>query len=190
MIKYGLIYDPAFFTWLEVNLDQVLARDATALKYIIRKSCEVKAKIVALDEKEGAAGIRALLNLGHTFGHAIEAGSGYGTWLHGEAVAAGTVMAARFSQRLGLIDTTLANRIEALMVRCNMPVSLHNSHIPAQDKVKISTEQFLSLMAGDKKVSDGKLSLILLKGELGQALITEEYDRAMLKQLVSEFCNV
>ena len=158
IIKYGLIRDLAFFEWLEQNLLKLLARDPAALDYAIRISCEHKAEIVALDERE--SGVRALLNLGHTFGHAIENGMGYGEWLHGEAVAAGTVMAADLSQRLGMIDRATAARITALYQRAGLPV------VPPD----LGAEKYLELMGLDKKVEAGKMRFILLN-KIGEAVI-------------------
>lgn len=158
VIKYGLIRDPDFFAWLEANIDGLLARDTDALAYAIERSCTNKAEVVAADETE--QGERALLNLGHTFGHAIETGMGYGAWLHGEAVAAGTMMAAVLSQRLGWLDGTDVARIERLHVRAGLPVI--GPDLPV--------ERYLALMAGDKKVEGGRLRLVLLKA-LGKAVM-------------------
>lgn len=168
IIKYGLIRDLPFLEWLENNLDKLLARDSNALIYAIERSCRNKADIVAADERE--SGQRALLNLGHTFGHAIETGMGYGNWLHGEAVASGMVMAARLSQTLGWISTKDVHRIMDLIERANLPVKA-----PAQ----MTVDRFLELMAIDKKVSDGVLRLILLKA-IGKAVFTSDYTRPSL----------
>ncbi|MEO5574451.1 MAG: 3-dehydroquinate synthase [Gammaproteobacteria bacterium] len=161
VIKYGLISDAAFFAWLEINMDALRARDPAALIYAIERSCRNKADVVAADERE--SGVRALLNLGHTFGHAIETGMGYGVWLHGEAIGAGMLMAADLSWRLGWLSAEDKERTKNLLVRAGLPV-----FAPAE----ISRERFAELMAVDKKVMDGKLRLILLKA-IGQAVITD-----------------
>lgn len=161
VIKYGLIRDAEFFTWLEANMERLVACDAEALAYAVSISCRNKAEVVAADERE--SGVRALLNLGHTFGHAIETGMGYGNWLHGEAVAAGTLLAARLSERLGWIDQLSVARIRALFERAQLPV---------QAPV-LGEARYLELMQLDKKVEDGKLRLILLKG-IGQAVIASD----------------
>lgn len=169
VIKYGLIRDPEFFAWLETNLDKLLARDPEALAFAIHRSCRNKAEVVAADERE--SGVRATLNLGHTFGHAIETGMGYGEWLHGEAIAAGMTMAADLSRRLGWLTTAETTRIEKLMKRARLPVRAPGS---------LSSARFLELMAVDKKVLDGRLRLVLLK-HLGEAVITDEYPRTGLE---------
>lgn len=150
VIKYGIILDADFFTWLEGNLDALLRLDGPAMAYCIRRCCELKAEVVAADERE--AGLRALLNLGHTFGHAIEAEMGYGNWLHGEAVAAGIVMAARASERLGQFSSADTQRIIALLERAGLPVN-GPSEMSAQD--------YLPHMLRDKKVLAGELRLVL-----------------------------
>lgn len=169
VIKYGLIRDCEFYHWLEINLASLLARDATNLALAIERACRNKAEIVNADEFE-ATGIRALLNLGHTFGHAIETGLGYGTWLHGEAVSAGIVMAADLSWRLGWLNHADYEGITALLRRANLPV-----HPPAA----ITPQQFLELMAVDKKVAAGQLRLVLLKN-IGTAVISADYPAALL----------
>ncbi|HJV24383.1 MAG TPA: 3-dehydroquinate synthase [Aromatoleum sp.] len=158
VIKYGLIRDPAFFEWLEGNLEKLLQRDADALAFAVERSCANKAEVVAADETE--QGERALLNLGHTFGHAIETGMGYGNWLHGEAVAAGTMMAAELSRLLGWLSSADVARIEALFARAGLPVV----------GAKMPVEQYLDLMAHDKKVEAGRLRLVLLR-QIGRAVI-------------------
>ncbi|MER5002632.1 3-dehydroquinate synthase [Atlantibacter hermannii] len=150
VIKYGIILDDAFFDWLEANLDAVMALDTTAMAYCIRRCCELKAEVVAADERE--SGLRALLNLGHTFGHAIEAEMGYGNWLHGEAVAAGMVMAARTAQRLGQFHEDEIQRIITLLKRAGLPVNGPQSMAPAA---------YLPHMMRDKKVLAGELRLVL-----------------------------
>lgn len=168
VIKYGLINDPVFFDWLDGNLDRLLARDPEALAYAIERSCRDKAAIVAEDETE--AGARALLNLGHTFGHAIETGMGYGAWLHGEAVGTGMVLAGQLSARLGWLTNADLERIVSLMGRAGLPTVA-----PAE----IDSRRFLELMAVDKKVQDGLLRLVLLKG-IGKAVITAEATAAQI----------
>jgi 3-dehydroquinate synthase len=172
VIKYGLILDAGFFQWLEANIAQLTARDPEALAYAIRRCCEVKAQVVAGDERE--SGARALLNLGHTFGHAIEAGLTYGTWLHGEAVAAGVVMAARLSQRMGLLAQPEVERVESLLSRANLPV-----RPPA-----LGVERYLELMGMDKKVEGGKLRLILLR-RIGEAFVTSEFPESELRAVLA-----
>jgi 3-dehydroquinate synthase len=176
--KYGLIRDAAFFEWQERNMEALLNRDPQALAYAVKRSCENKAEVVALDEREG--GLRATLNLGHTFGHAIEAGIGYGGWLHGEAVSAGTVMAADMSLRLGWIDEALFHRIVDLLKRAKVPISPPES---------MDVQTFKTIMAVDKKVADGLLRLILLKGPLGNCVFTGEYDRKALDDTLAAFCK-
>jgi len=170
VIKYGLIRDRPFLDWLEANLDALLARDAAALSEAIERSCRNKAGIVAADERE--TGERALLNLGHTFGHAIETGVGYGQWLHGEAVAAGMVMAADLSARLGWLGREQVERIRALLARARLPLD---------PPPELTPDDFLRLMAVDKKVKDGRLRLILLR-ELGQGVIAEDVDARRLRE--------
>ena len=168
VIKYGLIRDPAFFEWLEQNMAKLLAREPAALAYAIRRSCENKAEVVAADEREG--GIRAWLNLGHTFGHAIEAGMGYGVWLHGEAVAAGSLLAADVSRRLGWITEADVERIRKLFELANLPVV-------APD---LGVGKYLELMGLDKKVEGGKIRFVLLRA-IGEAVVTGEVPEALLK---------
>lgn len=174
VIKYGLIDDAEFFAWLEQNMEALLARDAVALSFAIERSCRNKARVVAADERE--SGQRALLNLGHTFGHAIETGCGYGSWLHGAAVAAGMVMAADLSQRLGWLSAAEKQRIEALIAR---------AHLPLRAPAELDATRMLELMGVDKKVMDGKMRLVLLKG-IGRALITDAVPPALLKQTLDQ----
>ncbi len=162
VIKYGLIADAEFFDWLEENIEALLRLDEAAISYAIKRSCEIKADIVAQDEKE--AGVRAWLNLGHTFGHAIENAMGYGQWLHGEAVATGMVMAADLSRRLSWLSKKDCDRLVSLLLQANLPI-----HSPDIDEA-----HFLQLMAGDKKVLDGKLRLVLLKS-IGEAITTTDF---------------
>ncbi len=169
VIKYGLIRDLPFFEWLEQNMERLLARDAEALQYAVARSCQNKAEVVGVDERE--SGDRALLNLGHTFGHAIETGMGYGAWLHGEAVAAGTIMAVDLSRRLGWIGAEDAVRIRRLFERAELPVAG-----PA-----LGTNQYLDLMGHDKKVEGGKIRFVLLKA-IGHAVVTGDVPEALLRQ--------
>lgn len=171
VIKYALLGDEDFLVWLEENMDGLVARDADLLAEAVYRSCAHKARIVANDEKEH--GERALLNLGHTFGHAIESYLGYGTWLHGEAVATGMVMAADLSQRLGWISNEDVARTKKIIQRANLPISC--PQIPLND--------FLGYMAHDKKVLNGQLRLVLLK-QLGQAVITKDFDVEFMKQAI------
>lgn len=172
VIKYGLIDDPEFFAWLEQNMEQLLARDASALAHAIARSCEDKARVVAADEKE--AGSRALLNLGHTFGHAIETGMGYGEWLHGEAVATGMVLAAELSAHLGWIDDKAVEQIRKLIAAAGLPIKA-----PAT----LSSERFLELMAVDKKVLDGVLRLVLMKG-MCHSVISDAANREQISTVL------
>jgi len=168
IIKYGLIRDTAFFDWLEKHMDELVARDRAALAHAIERSCANKAEVVAADELE--SGERALLNLGHTFGHAIETGMGYGAWLHGEAVAAGTLMAAELSSALGWLSLTALQRIEQLFVRAGLPT---------RGPVSLPPERYLQLMQHDKKVIDGKLRLILLR-DIGKAVVSDQANQAQI----------
>ena len=170
IIKYGLIEDVGFFAWLEQNMDQLLARDTEALIYAIERSCQCKAAIVAADEYEH--GKRVLLNLGHTFGHAIETGMGYGCWLHGEAVAAGMAMAADLSARHGWLSGADVERIRTLLARAKLPVAAPK---------EMSREQFLDLMAVDKKALDGGLRLVLMD-DIGRSKICSDFEPRLLEQ--------
>lgn len=169
VIKYGLIRDLPFFEWLEQNMEKLLVRDADALQYAITRSCQNKAEVVAVDEREN--GERALLNLGHTFGHAIETGMGYGAWLHGEAVAAGTIMAADLSRRLGWLSDSDVTRIRKLFERACLPVVA-----PA-----LGVEKYMQLMGLDKKVVGGKIRFVLLK-EIGNAVVSDNVEPELLRQ--------
>ena len=178
MIKYGLIRDAAFFEWLEVHMDDLLQRDPDAWRYGVTRSCQNKAAVVKADEFE--ADVRATLNLGHTFGHAIENGSGYGTYLHGEAVAIGTSMAANLSRRLGWIDAALEQRIDKLLERSGLPRSLPHD-------TPMTRESFLQLMSVDKKVANGQLRLILLKGGLGNCVFTGDFDQTAMLDTIDAY---
>ena len=160
VIKYGLIRDLPFFEWLEQNMHRLLERDADALEYAIARSCQNKAEVVAADERE--SGERALLNLGHTFGHAIENGMGYGVWLHGEGVAAGTIMAADLSQRMGWLTPEELLRIRRLFEQAGLPLKA-----PA-----LGAEKYRELMTLDKKVQGGKIRFVLLRG-IGRSVVSE-----------------
>jgi 3-dehydroquinate synthase len=168
VVKYGLIRDAEFFLWLEQNLSQVLSRDATALTYAIGRSCRNKAEVVAGDERD--SGPRAVLNFGHTFGHAIETGVGFGKWLHGEAVATGMVVAADVSHRLGWLSRADYERIEAIIAAAGLPV-----RIPAA----LDETRLRALMSVDKKVNAGRLRFVLLEG-IGRATVTADVPAALL----------
>ncbi len=172
VIKYGLIQKDEFSCWLEQQMDKLLARDPDYLAEAIQTSCQCKAKIVAADEKE--SGIRALLNLGHSFGHAIETGTGYGNWLHGEAVAVGMLMAADLSMREGWLNESDVKRVEDLIDRANLPTRAPSS---------MNYARFMELMAVDKKVRAGKINLVLYRA-LGDAFVTHEFDPQKLEQTI------
>lgn len=158
VIKHGLIRDKSFFVWLEGHIDQLLARDPVALEYAVIRCCEIKSEVVTMDEREND--VRAWLNFGHTFGHAIEAGLGFGVWLHGEAVAVGMMMAAELSQREGLLQKEEVKRIERLLIHSGLPST----------GPKWSHERYLDLMSHDKKSRDGDIRFVLLDG-LGKAIV-------------------
>ncbi len=168
VIKYGPIADEAFLSWIESSLDALLARDVVALTHAVRRSCEIKAWVVGQDERE--SGLRAILNFGHTFGHAIEAGLGYGEWLHGEAVGCGMVMAAELSHRLGLMPSSFVPRLRSLIERAGLPVT-------APD---LGVDRYLELMRVDKKAEDGAIRFVVIEA-LGRAGM-----RAADDDLVSE----
>lgn len=175
VVKYGLICDRAFFDWLEGNIDALLARDAAALAHAIRRSCELKAQIVARDEHE--RGERAWLNFGHTFGHAIESATGYASWLHGEAVGAGMLVAASMSRACGMLASADVVRIERLLKRAGLPL----------DTRAIKADAAHELMRLDKKVQAGRIRLVLLK-QIGEACVTAEYpDDALAATLAGHF---
>ena len=175
IIKYGLIRDAEFFEWLENNINALLARDKQALSYAIERSCLNKAEIVAVDETE--TGIRATLNLGHTFGHAIETGTGYGTYLHGEAVAIGTCQAADLSRKKGWLNDADVERIIQLFKQCKLPI------YPPKE---IDSDRFLELMAVDKKNVDGQIRLILLT-KIGVATLPTDVDKMLLIQTLKTY---
>jgi 3-dehydroquinate synthase len=176
VIKYGLIRDIEFFEWLEENVERLLARDSEALAYAVERSCRNKAEVVAADETE--QGERATLNLGHTFGHAIETGLGYGVWLHGEAVAAGSVMAAELSRQLGWLSSDDLARICRLFERAGLPVVG-----PA-----MGVARYLELMGHDKKVADGRLRLILLE-RIGKACIHSDASHEQIAAAIEARCE-
>jgi len=171
VVKYGLILDPGFFVWLEENMSSLVRRDPNAMVYAVRRSCEIKAQVVSQDERE--TGARALLNLGHTFGHAIEAGLSFGTWLHGEAVAAGTVLAARLSSRMGMLGDAELQRVIALLERAGLPVQAP----------RLGVDRYLELMGLDKKVEGGKLRLVLLR-RIGSAYLAADFDHGLLREVL------
>jgi 3-dehydroquinate synthase len=173
VIKYGLIWDADFLAWLEANMDKLRALDPAAITHAIYRSCEIKAQVVGQDEREG--GIRAILNLGHTFGHAIETGMGYGNWLHGEAVAAGMVLAAQTSQRLGWLSEADVARTRALIRAAGLP--------DVAPDLGVAT--WLDYMGHDKKVEGGKLRFVLLK-KLGEAVITADVPTDVLNGVLTK----
>jgi len=175
VIKYGLMRDAEFFDWLEQNVEALMAHDEKALSYAIYRSCQNKADLVALDEHE--QGDRALLNLGHTFGHAIENAMGYGVWLHGEAVAAGTILAADLSQRLGWLTASDSKRVKDILQAAKLPVTAPN----------LGVDRYLDLMGHDKKVEDGKIRLVLQQG-IGKAVISSDYAADKLKDTLLTTC--
>jgi shikimate kinase / 3-dehydroquinate synthase len=176
VIKYGLIRDLPFLDWLGHKIEKILARDTDTLKYAIARSCQNKAEVVGNDERE--SGERALLNLGHTFGHAIENGMGYGAWLHGEAVAAGSVMAADLSHRLGWLSVAEVERVRSLFERAQLPLIAPFMPI----------EKYLDLMGLDKKVTEGKIRFVLLR-ELGNAMMTADVSAELLQQTFEACCE-
>ena len=176
VIKYGLIVDRGFFDWLEGNAARLLARDTDALTHAIKRSCEIKAEIVARDERE--QGDRALLNLGHTFGHAIESATNYSTWLHGEAVGAGMLLAADMSQRLGWVSRADVERVEKVLRLFGLRTDVSElTAVTLADKMKI-----------DKKVAAGRIRLVLLKA-IGKSVVTGDYDDAALRETLRVRCG-
>ncbi|WP_257263497.1 3-dehydroquinate synthase [Endozoicomonas sp. ONNA2] len=177
VIKYGLICDKPFYYWLQENIGRLLDRDPEALSQAIHQSCQDKARVVEADETE--SGVRAILNLGHTFGHAIETHTGYGSWLHGEAVAAGMVMAADLSWREGNISREDVDGLVYLLERVSLPV------MPPSG---ITRDRFLELMAVDKKVLDGQLRLVLLSS-VGHAVVSDSFNHNYLIDCLERFCS-
>jgi len=173
VIKTAAIGDPAFFDWLEANIERLKAREANALVHAVAQSCRIKARFVAADERE--TGERALLNFGHTFGHAIEAGVGYGEWLHGEAVAAGMVLAARLSERLGLVGGADVARLRTLIEQANLPV----------DAPRLGADRYLELMRHDKKVAAGAIRFVLLRG-IGDAVLKSDVPAVTLHAVLDD----
>ena len=175
VIKYGLIRDAAFFVWLEKTMPSLINKDPSSLIEAVIRSCENKADVVAQDEFESSKGIRATLNLGHTFGHAIEHAMGYGNWLHGEAVAAGMVMAAFLSQELGWLNPDEFDRTKQLIANANLPINPPD----------IPVDQFMGLMQSDKKSQRGRIHLILQK-TIGEAILTSDYPEAALRKTLQQ----
>ncbi len=173
VIKYGCVWDPLLFEWLDHNMQKLLTRDVDALTYAIARSCEIKATVVARDERE--QNLRAILNFGHTFGHAIEAATGFQTYLHGEAVGLGMLLAADLSHRLGMIDGAIRDRIRAILDRAELPTATP----------RIGAAKALDLMHMDKKVLGGKVRLVLLE-KLGRAVVTGDYSQAALGATLEE----
>jgi 3-dehydroquinate synthase len=180
VIKYGLIRDLPFLEWLEVNMERLVAGDSATLAQAVERSCANKAEVVAADEFETAKeGGRALLNLGHTFGHAIEAGLGYGVWLHGEAIAAGMVMAAELSRRLGWLSAADVARVRALLQRAGLPV---------KGPQQLGVTRYLELMTHDKKVLNGRLRLVLLKS-LGAGMTWDGAPQELIAETIEACCH-
>ena len=178
VIKYGPIADMEFMDWLDASMDALRARDRAALAHAVRRSCEIKAWVVGQDEREG--GLRAILNFGHTFGHAIEAGMGYGVWLHGEGVGAGMVMAAELSRRLGLVDNAFVQRLVALIERAGLPTK--GPVIDAAD----NAGRYLELMRIDKKSEAGEIRFVLIDGP-GKAVVRAAPD-ALVREVIDACC--
>jgi 3-dehydroquinate synthase len=176
VIKHGVVWDPMLFAWLEKQIPQLLARDTEALAYAISRSCEIKATVVARDEREH--NLRAILNFGHTFGHAIEAATSYEKYLHGEAVALGMIMAADLSCRIGMIDATVKERLCDTLVRAGLPT----------EAPRIGAARAYELMQMDKKVLGGAIRLVLLE-KLGRAIVTDQYPKAALEATLAEHFN-
>ncbi len=174
VIKYGPIADMAFLDWIEAQLPALLARDTSALAHAVRRSCEIKAHVVGQDERE--SGLRAILNFGHTFGHAIEAGLGYGQWLHGEAVGCGMVMAARLSQRLGLVDGAFVDRLVDLIARAGLPIQGPD----------LGAQRYLDLMRVDKKAEGGEIRFVVIDGP-GRAAMRAAPD-ALVREVLAASC--
>ncbi len=179
VIKYGPIADMAFLEWLETSMDALLARDKDALAHAVRRSCEIKAWVVGQDERE--AGLRAILNFGHTFGHAIEAGMGYGAWLHGEGVGVGMLMAAELSLRLGLVDAGFVDRLRTLVQRAGLP--LRAPVLDAED----NAGRYLALMRVDKKAEAGEIRFVVIDGP-GRAAVRAAPD-ALVREVIDAFCD-
>ncbi len=179
VIKYGPIADMDFLAWIEAHIDTLLARDVAALAHVVKRSCEIKAAVVGQDERE--SGLRAILNFGHTFGHAIEAGLGYGVWLHGEAVGCGMVMAAQLSARLGLVDAFFVNRLTQLIAKAGLPTVA--PVLPGPD----NAGRYLSLMRLDKKSEAGEIKFVLID-QPGRAVVRSAPD-AVVRQVIDACCR-
>jgi 3-dehydroquinate synthase len=179
VIKYGPIADMDFLAWLEAHMDDLLAREPAALAHVVKRSCEIKAWVVGQDERE--AGLRAILNFGHTFGHAIEAGLGYGEWLHGEGVGCGMVMAAHLSLRLGLVDAMFVGRLTRLVAKAGLPVK--GPILSAAD----NAGRYLELMRVDKKSEAGDIKFVLIDGP-GRAVVRGAPE-AMVRQVIDFCCS-
>ena len=173
VIKYGLIYDSEFFLWLQKNIQQIVSNDPAAVAHVVQRSCAIKAEIVAQDEKEQS--VRALLNFGHTFGHAIEKLTGYGNWTHGDAVAVGMVLAARLSEKMSLITPEDVQNIKEILTAANLPISLPN----------VEPAELLAAMQSDKKVKDRNIQLVLLKN-IGEAFLTADYSQEDLANILRD----
>ena len=176
VIKHGVVWDPMLFAWLEKEIPQLLARDTDALTYAIGRSCEIKATVVARDEREH--NLRAILNFGHTFGHAIEAATSYEKYLHGEAVALGMIIAADLSCRLGMIDAAIKERLRDILARAGLPI----------EAPRIGAARAYELMQMDKKVLGGTIRLVLLE-KLGRAIVSDQYSKAALEATLAEHFN-
>ena len=179
VIKYGPIADMAFFDWIEAHIDALLAREAAALVQAVRRSCEIKAWVVGQDERE--SGLRAILNFGHTFGHAIEAGLGYGKWLHGEAVGCGMVMAAQLSRELGLVDTAFVQRLTSLVQRAGLPVV--GPRLSGGD----NAGRYLELMRVDKKATGGEIRFVVIDGPSSASM--RGAPEPMVRKVIDTCCN-
>ena len=175
VIKYGPIADMEFLAWIEANIEALMARESRAVAHAVRRSCEIKAAVVGADERE--AGLRAILNFGHTFGHAIEAGLGYGEWLHGEAVGCGMVMAMHLSQRLGFIDTAFVDRVTALVRKAGLPVS----------GPSLGADRYLELMRVDKKAESGEIRFVVID-KPGSAIMRAAPE-AMVREVIEHCCR-
>jgi 3-dehydroquinate synthase len=191
VIKYGPIADMAFLDWIEAHLDALLARDPVVLAHAVKRSCEIKAWVVGQDERE--SGLRAILNFGHTFGHAIEAGLGYGQWLHGEAVGCGMVMAAHLSQRLGLIDSALVSRLTVLIQRAGLPIIGPDLAVQGKSR-QLDSGQFaanadcyLDLMRVDKKAEAGEIKFVVIDGP-GHAAVRSAPD-TLVREVIDSCCR-
>ncbi|MEM9620325.1 MAG: 3-dehydroquinate synthase [Pseudomonadota bacterium] len=181
IVKYGVIADAELFAWLEANVTALNQRDSEALQHVIQRSCAIKAEVVAADERE--TGLRAILNFGHTFGHAVENLAGYGTWLHGEAVAVGMVMAGAFSSALGRLPAADVIRLSQLLSALQLPVSLHEQGAAAP-----AVEDMLQAMGMDKKVSDGRLRFIVAD-RIGAVSLVDDYPHQVLADVLANFCQ-